>query len=190
MKIGFFGGSFNPPTKAHINLAKKALNICKLDKVIFVPMGDIYEKKGLVKAEHRYNMLKIVCEKEIGLEVSDLEIKAKEKMYAIDAFKLIEKAYPYDEKYYIIGADNFINLLNWKNSKELIEKYEYIVLERKNIDIKTYIEKNLKEYIKKIYIIENEEHRNCSSSLFRQGLNKDMVEEEVLAYIEGKGLFK
>lgn len=38
MKIGFFGGSFNPPTKAHINLAKKALNICKLDKVIFVPM--------------------------------------------------------------------------------------------------------------------------------------------------------
>lgn len=38
MRLGFFGGSFNPPTNAHIDLAKKALKECKLDKVIFVPI--------------------------------------------------------------------------------------------------------------------------------------------------------
>ena len=40
MKIGFFGGCFNPPTNAHIALAKEAIIQSKLDKVIFVPMGD------------------------------------------------------------------------------------------------------------------------------------------------------
>lgn len=59
MKIGFFGGCFNPPTNAHINLAKKVLKECKLDKVVFVPVGDFYDKKELVPAKHRYNMLKI-----------------------------------------------------------------------------------------------------------------------------------
>ncbi len=190
MKIGFFGGSFNPPTKAHISLAKKALKICKLDKVIFVPMGDSYEKEELEKAEDRYNMLKIVCKQEEGLEVSDLEIEKKEKMHAIDAFRLIEKIYPNDEKYYIIGADNFINLLDWKDSEELIKRYKYIVLERAEIDIKTYIEENLQKHMKYIWIIKNEEHKKCSSSLFRQGLSKDMIDREVLAYIEEKGLFK
>ena len=40
-RIGFYGGSFNPPTKAHIELAKKVIKECNLDKVIFVPVGDI-----------------------------------------------------------------------------------------------------------------------------------------------------
>lgn len=47
MKIGFFGGSFNPPTNAHIYLAKEAINQCNLDKVIFIPMNDYYKKKNL-----------------------------------------------------------------------------------------------------------------------------------------------
>lgn len=63
MKIGFFGGCFNPPTNAHINLAKKALKECNLDKVIFVPIGNFYEKKELISGEHRYNMLKVACKR-------------------------------------------------------------------------------------------------------------------------------
>lgn len=61
MRIGFFGGSFNPPTNAHITLAKSAIKICNLEKVIFVPVGDFYEKKDLISGIHRYNMLKIAC---------------------------------------------------------------------------------------------------------------------------------
>ncbi len=63
MRIGFFGGCFNPPTNAHINLAKKALKECNLDKVIFVPVGDFYDKKELELAKHRYNMLEIACKR-------------------------------------------------------------------------------------------------------------------------------
>ena len=45
MKIGFFGGCFNPPSNIHINLAKNVINEYKLDKLIFVPVGDYYDKK-------------------------------------------------------------------------------------------------------------------------------------------------
>ena len=61
MRIGFFGGSFNPPTNAHINLAKEVIKVCNLDKVIFVPMGNYYPKEGLAKAEDRLKMLEIAC---------------------------------------------------------------------------------------------------------------------------------
>ena len=59
-KIGFYGGSFNPPTKAHIELAKKVIKECSLDKVIFVPVGDLYEKEGMAKAIHPNDFITLI----------------------------------------------------------------------------------------------------------------------------------
>ena len=58
-KIGFFGGCFNPPTNMHIKIANNLIKERKLDKVVFVPMNDLYKKEGLVEAKHRYDMLKL-----------------------------------------------------------------------------------------------------------------------------------
>ena len=178
MKIGFFGGSFNPPTNGHINLAKKAISECNLDKVIFVPMGDLYEKKNLVSAKHRFNMLKIAClsDNVNNFEVSDLEIKEKKRLFAIEAFRIIEKKYPEAEKFFIMGADNFINILNWKESEELLNKYKYIVFERENIDIKKFINENLKKYKVQVMVIENIEHKATSSSKFREKRQENNIQ--------------
>lgn len=191
MKIGFFGGSFNPPTNAHINLAKKAIEEVKLDKVIFVPMGDYYEKQGLEKAYHRLKMLEIACSNlEINnLEVSDLEIKINKKLYAIDAFRLIEENYPNDKRYFIMGADNFARLGVWKNSEDLINKYNYIVFEREDIDLKGYIEEN-KQFEKNVRIIKNSTHKTTSSSKARENLNEEMLSKEVIEYIKENFLYK
>ena len=191
MKIGFFGGSFNPPTNAHINLAKKALETCMLDKIIFIPMGDFYKKKELAESIHRYSMLKIACENSgtSNFEVSDMEIVINQKLDTIDAFRLIEKKYPNDERYFIMGADNFIKLIEWKESDELINKYNYIVLERKQYNLQEYINKHkeLKKCISKI--IENPEYKNSSSTEFRKLLKEKLeskqqiISKEVLNYI-------
>lgn len=189
MKIGFFGGSFNPPTKAHINLAKKAIKEAKLDKLIFIPMGDFYEKKGLEKACHRLKMLQIACSNSetTKLEVSDLEIKINKKLYAIDAFRLIEESYPNDERYFIMGADNFASLANWKNSYDLIHKYNYIVFEREDIDLKKHINS---EFENSVIIIKNDTHKATSSSRARETLDEDMLPKEVLEYIKENFLYK
>ena len=198
MRLGFFGGSFNPPTNAHISLAKKALKTCNLDKVIFVPMGDSYKKKDLVPARHRYNMLKIICEEQEDLEVSDLEINIDKEMYAIDAFKIIENKYKLDDIYFIMGDDNFVNITKWKESEILTKNYKYIVLDRESIDVDKYINdnENLKAHINQITIIKNEEYKMHSSTEFRNILKNNKTDDknklpcEVLEYIAINNLYK
>ena len=86
MKIGFFGGCFNPPTNAHINLAKRALKECNLDKVIFVPIGNFYKKNELISGEHRYNMLKIACRRTKKYRSYRFRVKVKRKVICSRCF--------------------------------------------------------------------------------------------------------
>ena len=90
-KIGFFGGCFNPPTNIHIELANNLVKTKKLDKVIFVPVNDSYIKNGLISAEHRLNMIKLAIKDNNKLEVDDIEIKEDKKLFAVDAFELINQ---------------------------------------------------------------------------------------------------
>ena len=194
MKIGFFGGSFNPPTNAHINLAKEVLNICKLDKIVFMPMGDCYKKPGLAKAVDRIKMLEIAflnCKCE-NFEISDLEVKQERSLNAIDAFRLIEKEFPNDDRYFIMGADNFIKIANWEESKNLIEEYKYIVLERGDINLKKYIDT---QKFKDVKIIKNNKYKEYSSTEFRKLIkeriikNQDIIIKEILEFIIKKGIY-
>ncbi len=191
MRLGFFGGCFNPPTNAHINLAKKALNKCKLDKIIFVPMGDSYPKKELAKAQDRLSMLKIACKEIDKFEVSDLEIKENKKLNAISAFRLIEENYKNDNNFFLMGADNFIKMLNWEESNKLIFKYNYIIFEREDIDLEEYIKANeiINANKSKIIIIKNDNHKFSSATQFRKLLKEqsdnleDIISKEVLEFI-------
>lgn len=199
MRIGFFGGSFNPPTVAHIELAKKVKKDAYLDKVMFIPMGDWYQKSGLASAIDRFNMLKIAClnSDDLDLDVSDLEIKVRKKLDAIDAFKLITKNFPKDDRFFIMGADNFIKIRTWKESTELINNYNYIVIERAEINIKKYIMQNDEIYKNrsKIMIIDNIQYKNNSATDFREAYYEKskeiewMIPNEVLDYINEKGIF-
>ena len=66
-RFGFFGGCFNPPTIAHIELIEKAIKDKNLDMVYFVPMGDLYKKENLIPAFHRVNMLKIAIKEKMEI---------------------------------------------------------------------------------------------------------------------------
>lgn len=114
-------------------------------------------------------------------------------MYAIDAFKLIEDNYKNTEIFFIMGADNFINITKWKDGEKLIKRYKYIVLERENIELEQYMDKNLKD---NVLIIKNESYRECSSSRFRSMLkeekryNREIIPDEVIDYIIENKLYK
>lgn len=130
-KLGFFGGCFNPPTNTHIKLAINLINKKVLDKVIFVPVGDYYKKQDLISAKHRYAMLKIATSNYENLEVEDITLNSKDKLFAIDTFKLIYDKYSkkYDI-YFIMGSDNFQKMPTWKDYEEIKDKYKYVVIER------------------------------------------------------------
>lgn len=175
-KYGFFGGCFNPVTKAHIELALEIVKKYQLDKVIFVPMGDKYNKKGLVNEKHRYNMLEIASKEYKELEVSNIELNQDKNLSTLEAFKKIEKEYKQINKYYIIGADNLYKMIESADFETLIKNYKYIIIERNAINVKEIIKSNeiLTKNRDNLKIMENLRHINTSSTKAR----KDLVENE------------
>lgn len=188
-KIGFYGGCFNPPTKAHIEMAKKAIKECDLDEVVFVPVGDSYKKQELAQGIDRYNMLKIACEGNDKLKVSDIEIRSSHKYNAIDIFEIISNKYKDDNRFFLMGVDNLSKMSEWKESKKLIENYNYIIFERNNIDANLIIENNemLENNKENFEIIKNNDYKEISSTNIREsikiGKKPEDINEKVYKYI-------
>jgi len=185
-KIGFWGGCFNPPSCAHIDLAKEILKNLNLDKIIFVPVGNYYEKEDLEDSIHRYNMLKIATSKTSNIEVEDIEIKANKKLYAKDAFKMLQKKYFEDDIYFIMGTDNFINMHNWNGYEDIIQRYKYIIVERPNFNINVNKEN--------ILYYKPEQIKDISSTVIRKLLKEkaslnNYIDEDVYKYIIDNNLY-
>ena len=93
-QIVMFGGAFNPPLNSHFSLAQQLLNENEqIEKVIFVPVNSQYEKVGLVANEHRYQMLKAVCDKNEKFEVSTIELESSRPLYTIETLQKLKEQY-------------------------------------------------------------------------------------------------
>ena len=197
-KVGFFGGSFNPPTNAHLEIAKTALEEMELDKVYFVPMGNTYKKPGLIDERLRYEMLQIACAKYEKIDVENIELNLTKSLTTIEAFKRIESKYSKTQNYYIMGADNFEKLPTWKNAKELIENFKYIIFERNGSDSKSLLatQEILKQNKNNFEFLDEKKYSNVSSGIIRELIQNENYKEcekytkpEIVQYIEEKGLY-
>lgn len=185
-KYGFFGGSFNPVTNAHLNIAKLVQQKYNLDKVVFVPMGGHYPKLELAKEEHRYEMLKIATRKENKLEVSDIELNLPNSLTMLQAFKKIEEQYKNIKSYFIIGADNLNKLVSLEDFEILAKNYEFIVIGRNNINIQEKLSLNpiLERFKAHFNILEDNPYENISATSVRNALksgNNNYV-SNIIAY--------
>ena len=185
-RIGFFGGCFNPPTLAHFEIVKSSLIEFNLDKVIIIPMGDKYQKDDLILFEHRFNMLLKMFQNEPKVEISRMQANQKNISYAIDCFNEIDEIYKKDERFFIMGLDNFSKIETWKDGKKLILNRKFIVFERKNYNI----ENNYPNNVKFIGV-----NNDTSSSLVRQKIKakgnfEEFILPEVASYINQEGLYK
>lgn len=194
-RYGFFGGSFNPVTNAHINLANLVVQQFNLDKLIFVPVGNKYQKQNLADEHHRYEMLKIATSSYEKLEVSNIELNLPYALTTLQAFQKIEEQYKDITPYFIIGADNLIKLTTLSDFEILAQNYEYIVLER-GIGTKEEITSNpiLKRFETHFNILEDNPYEQISSTNVRKNLeneNKlnDMISKEIYEYIRKNNLY-
>ena len=195
-KIGFFGGSFNPPTHAHINIAKMSIEKFNLDAVYFVPVGNLYNKPSLIDEKYRYKMLELICDDKIKVE--NIELGRKDPLNTLQAFELIEQKYKDTENYYIMGADNFEKLPTWKNAKELIENYKYIIFERNGSNSKSMIDAQelLKQNRDNFKFLNVEQYSNVSSGIIRELIQNENYKEcekytrpEIVQYIKENKLY-
>ena len=193
MKIGIFGGSFNPPHNMHTDIANYMINRHYVDKVIFVPTGSKYTyKNNLIEEEHRYNMLEILSNKNDNIMVSDYELKS-EVVYTIDTLKHFKEEYPNDEICFICGLDNFSYIDKWKNGEEILTNYKIVVINRGGNDLEELLVKYDK--YKDNIIISNMEMKDVSSTYIRDNIEetdkvKEYIDEDVLRYIQENNLYR
>lgn len=165
---------------------------------MFVPVGNNYNKKGLIDEKHRYNMLKIATKKYDNLEVSDLEMNLDRNLDAIDVFKMINCRYSDTDIYYIIGADNLYKMLLWRDFNNLVKDYKYIVIERELLDCKELIKSNeiLTRYKNNFNIVENEIYSKASATDIRQKIQSGNISDieqnipkDIIEYIKENKLY-
>ena len=186
MKIGFFGGSFNPPTNVHIDIAKELIKSKVVEKVIFVPIGNFYKKNNLIPIEERCKMIRFAIENQKNLSIDDFEKDIKNTIFAKDAFKIISEKYKEHDIYFIMGSDNFIKIKTWKNYEEIIDLYKYIVVERENTNIE--ISKD------NILIFTPKKQYNFTSTTVRRMIKENknienLLNTKVKSYIREKNFY-
>lgn len=123
MKIGVFGGTFDPIHHGHLALARAAQKQLGLDKVLFIPAFIPPHKAGEVTpAAYRYRMVELAVSDEPEFEISDLEFNRPEISYTADTLRQLKKIYPDAELFLIVGADCLVAMpSSWKEPEEIVK---------------------------------------------------------------------
>jgi nicotinate-nucleotide adenylyltransferase len=137
MRIGLLGGSFNPVHNAHLRIAGEAQEVCRLDRVIFIPAADPPHKPlaGDVSFEHRSKMVSMAIADRPNFEMSTIEAERGGKSYSIDTIKTFREQFPMDELFFIIGGDSFQEIGLWHRYAAIFRSCSMIVVERPGCEI-------------------------------------------------------
>lgn len=133
MKIGIFGGTFNPPHLAHLNIAEDFFGRLSFDKLIIIPTYQPPHKQAqsLADGEDRLEMCRLLFDAE-NTEISDIEIRRQGKSYTYDTLCQLEEKYPGAELYLIIGSDMLLSFHKWYRYEDILRKCTLCVLTREN----------------------------------------------------------
>lgn len=190
MVLVVFGGSFNPPTIAHFNIAKHILKTLDCQQFFFLPVGDQYPKKELISANYRVDMLNLICHQLSRASVSLLEVEADHVLTSFETLSLLQTQYPNQKIGFVIGADNLKDLPKWVQVEELIRHFFIIVFRRDDINVDEIIETLFKEQMERFIVLDSFDEMKVSSTQYRQNLNqKELVLKEVDAYVHKHQLY-
>ncbi|MCL1823236.1 MAG: nicotinate (nicotinamide) nucleotide adenylyltransferase [Oscillospiraceae bacterium] len=193
LKIGIFGGSFNPPHNGHINIAVQAKEHLSLDKMLIMPTKTSPHKgTSAVGFNSREYMCRLAFEGLSGFEVTDIENKLTGKSYTINSLHLLKGIYPKNTEFYLlIGADMLFHFDRWNSYETILNECHVIAAAREPGQFT-----NMYEYateIGKIKVL-NLEVKQVSSSEVREKISKDqdvseLVPQKVFNYIKQKRFY-
>lgn len=120
MKIGIFGGTFNPPHNGHVETALKFKEHLRLDIVLFVPtLVPPHKEHSDIDAMTRLKMTELAVKDIDGFFASDIDIRRGGVSYSVLTIKDVRNLYKDAKLYFLCGSDMFVTLDNWYNAKEL-----------------------------------------------------------------------
>lgn len=132
LRLGIYGGTFDPVHHGHLILAEDAREQLRLDAVLFVPCGQSPHKLGKMSApaNARLAMLRAAVKGNDRFWISRCEIDRPAPSYAIDTVREIQEAFPHASLHWLLGADQLPKLSTWERYSELRKRVTFAVLQR------------------------------------------------------------
>lgn len=192
MKIGIYGGSFNPIHKGHTSLASAILTQGVVDELWLMvsPLNPLKQGREGEIAEygHRVRMAEIAAEGVKGLRVSDFESRLPVPSYMYNTLDRLRHEYEGKEFVLVIGADNWRNFHRWYRAEDILKEYGVLVYRRPGFEMD---EEGLPESVK---VVDTDLY-DVSSTQIRETIRngesaEEWLENGVSAYIEKYGLYK
>lgn len=194
MKVGLYGGTFDPIHMGHLLLAEWARDKFNLTKVIFVPtlIPPHKQHHNITSAHQRFEMVRLAIQGNPHFEVSNIEIKRKDVSYSIETIVKFRRRYQLSKKqlYFLIGADSLIEFSSWRTPRQILKNCQVAVYRRSNFDVS----KAEAEYLNNVIIIDNP-LIDISSSDIRERILKGksikyMVSPSVEEFISKSAIYK
>ncbi len=133
MRTGILGGTFDPIHLAHLHAGETALYQAGLDRVLFMPAGEPWQKshRVLTGAAHRLEMIRLAIADVDGFEADDREIEREGPTYTIDTLLSFPEG---EELSLILGADAALGLHTWHRWEEVVDRASLLVVPRPGTD--------------------------------------------------------
>jgi len=132
MKLGLFGGSFDPVHLGHLLVAQAAVEELGLDKLFFIPAAQspFKTENKIAPAEIRLQLLRLALAGKTNWEIDEQEIRRGGISYSIETLRDYAKRFPGAQLFYLIGADNISKLNEWREAGELAKLAEFVAIPR------------------------------------------------------------
>jgi nicotinate-nucleotide adenylyltransferase len=130
MKIGIFGGAFDPIHNGHLLVAQDVMEKLGLDRILFVPAPRPPYKRCTAPFAARCRMLKAALAGHPGFAFSDIEARRPGRSYTVESLQVLKARQPHDEFWLVIGADQFRDLKAWKDPWRLPGLARLVVITR------------------------------------------------------------
>ena len=172
MKLGIFGGTFDPIHMGHVLITEIVRETLQLERVLFVPAADPPHKQNQKKtpAHHRKKMVKLAIADNPNFDLSEIDLNRPGPHYSVDTVALIRKQYalPAENCFFIIGGDSLDDLPTWHNPRKLITLCRLAVVHRPGYRPNvTSLEHDIPNLSKQIDWIPMESAIDLSSSVIR-----------------------
>ena len=139
MRIGYFGGTFDPPHRAHLRAAQAAADRFALDRVLLAPTGlqPLKAEAPKVSFEDRLTMTRLLCADDPRLEASVIDgpLNDGSPNYTVDALSRLHAQEPDAQLFALAGADSFLTLKHWHEPQRLLQLAEWIVVSRPDFSL-------------------------------------------------------
>ena len=132
MRLGIFGGSFDPVHYGHLLLAETCREECALDEVWFIPAASPPHKqqRTMTPGTQRLEMLELAVAGHNAFVVSDLEINRGGVSYTVDTLSAITEQHPGAELFFLMGADSLHDLPTWREPQQICKLALPLVVRR------------------------------------------------------------